>query len=78
MRHFQWVSRQGEQWEVRAGTGADVRCFATERLAFCHAINAARLVWVDLGLPSGVKLLGADGTWETREVFGLESQSPYA
>jgi hypothetical protein len=72
-RYFNWVSRNQRAFEVRSGVDGPVHVFASEVAAMRFAINQARLLWVDEGIPTGVRWRDADGDWQTAKVFGTES-----
>ena len=75
MRHFNWVSRGEHDFEVRVGQDGPVQVFGSEVAAMRFAIDQARLLWVDEGIPTGVRWLNAEGDWQTAEVFGIEPPS---
>jgi hypothetical protein len=76
MRFEVKVCQVERQWEVRAGDGAPMH-FATQWAALTHARNVARMAYIDDGILTSVRVLTANGFWETDTLFGGESGDYY-
>jgi hypothetical protein len=66
------VSCNADVWNVRFGLEGERHLFPTEAAALTYSAIAARLLWIDEGTPSGIKVITAEGDWAIHEVFGLE------
>lgn len=70
-RRYYHVVQEGERWQVRIKTSDEPLYEAdTDSAAMDYAIQAARLVWEDFGLPSGVCVRGIDGQWVEERTYG--------
>lgn len=74
-RFYYSVVTSGPNWEVKFEGQTDRFVYATQQAAIDVATDTARRNW-EAGIPSGVRIQGADARWRDERTYGNDPFPP--